>query len=186
MFSENSAILPLITALTLLSIGGAATRSAGSPMSVPVSIAVNGELPPPPKGVIDLKFGDFFKMPVGPLGLEPTGKLLGLDGRRVRIIGYLARQDVPTNGLFYLTPFPVELSEEDEHLADDLPPTTVFVSMPSGNPPTLHSGTLVRLTGRLLVGAKEEPDGRVSTVRLIPDPEIATALSGSPMAPDNK
>src|SRR5262245_31299945 len=46
-------------------------------------------LPPPPPGVHQLKFSDFFKFPIGPLGLEVTEELKDLDGRTVRIMGFM-------------------------------------------------------------------------------------------------
>src|SRR5262245_11529790 len=93
----------------------------------PTALAVNGELPKLPPDVTDLKFHEFFTMPVGPRGLEPTEKLLSLNGQRVRVVGYMAQQEAPVAGLFHLTPLPVALGEEDESLADSLPPSTVFV-----------------------------------------------------------
>ena len=186
MLIGKSAFLPLVTALALVPTGYAASHSPVPPASASAPITVNGELPKPPQGVTDLKFGELFMMPVGPLGLKPTEKLLGLDGRRVRIVGYLARQDVPTPGCLYLAPFPIQLGDEDEPLADDLPPNMVFVHMPAGVGPSPSAGKLVSLIGKLAVGAKEEPDGRVSSVRLIPDPEIAGSLRGIPPPPDGK
>lgn len=129
----------------------------------------------------ELKFRDFFKMPVGPRGLEPSGKLLGLDGRLVRIVGYMAQEEAPIGDRFYLTPFPVLLGQEDEPLADDLPASMVSVHAEAGGKPIPHLNGLLRLTGRLAVGPREEADGRVSDVRLFLDSASSLALlAGSP------
>ncbi|MGH9884568.1 MAG: hypothetical protein ACREBE_03515, partial [bacterium] len=71
--------------------------------------------------VSELRFGEIFEMPVGPRGLEPSAKLLELDGKHVRMRGYMVRAETPTPGVFILSPFPVALGDEDESLADDLP-----------------------------------------------------------------
>jgi len=71
------------------------------------------ELPPLPAGVTDIKFNEFFRQPIGSRGLEFTGKLRGLDGKRVRVPGYMVRQSQPLERCFLLTPVPVELNEDE-------------------------------------------------------------------------
>src|SRR5687768_15034537 len=109
------------------------------------------ELPPLPRGVTELKFSDFFANPVGPRGLELTDKLKALDGKRVRILGYMAAQDERLPGSFLLTPVPVHLHDHDSALADDLPATAVHVFVP-GKPSIGHTRQLLLLTGTLSVG----------------------------------
>ena len=147
----------------------------------PVALAFQGELPPP-SGVTDLKFGEFFMMPIGPRGLEASVKLMELAGKRVRILGYMARQEKPAAGMFILAPLPVSLGDEDESLSDDLPASSIFVHVAgaaSAMPVTYFSG-LLRLTGTLRLGPHEESDGHVSTVRLELDPAQAQALEPGP------
>ena len=144
---------------------------------VPASLVVHGELMSPPAGVSDIKFGELFKMPVGPRGLEPTEKLLSLNGKRVRLVGYMAHQEVPTERLFVLAPLPVSLGDEDESLSDDLPPSAVFVHIET----TAHRNIpymsgLIRLSGTLSVGAQQEVDGHISAVRLQLDPKLANEI----------
>jgi hypothetical protein len=50
-------------------------------------------LPPLPAGATELNFSEFFVSPVGDRGLMLTEKLRGLDGKRVRILGYIVRQE---------------------------------------------------------------------------------------------
>ncbi|GAO37322.1 hypothetical protein SCT_2743 [Sulfuricella sp. T08] len=139
-------------------------------------LSVAGELPPPPPGVTDLKFHDFFKMPVGPGGLVPSEKLLGLNGKHVRIIGYMAQQETPSTGVFILSPIPVVMGDEDEGLADDLPPNVVFVHLEKNDHVVPFIPGLLKLSGILSVSSQEEADGRVSSVRLLLDPELAQAF----------
>lgn len=127
--------------------------------------------------VTDLLFRDFYKMPVGPRGLEPTEKLVRLNGRQVRMRGYMAHQEIPMAGIFVLSPLPVEMGDEDDSLADDLPPSVVFVHLDGQSPrPVPHVPGIVQATGVLSLGPREEPDGHVSHVRLLVDTAQPNAL----------
>jgi len=148
------------------------------------------ELPPLPAGVQELNFKDFFKMPVGDYGLELTDRLRSLDGKRVRMVGYMVFEDltrcnsctvaktvggrpvpawmeatVPGRMMFTFRPCAVSFSHYG--LSDDLPPQTVFVSVPDkvGQLVPFTPGPML-LTGILSVGSKKEMDGRISVVRL--------------------
>lgn len=185
MFSlrKTSVIRVLLVAIGFSDAGMAAAHEAeqravpGVPMKqAPASIAVNSELSPPPLGVTDLKFRDFFKMPVGPGGLEPSAKLLGLNGKRVRIVGYMAQQESPSTGTFILSPIPVTMGDEDESFADDLPSSAIFVHLEGSSGVVPFIPGLLKLTGVLNVGNQEETDGRVSSVRLLLDPALSQAI----------
>jgi hypothetical protein len=135
----------------------------------------------------DLKFREFFQLPVGPRGLAPSARLLSLDGQPVRITGYLAHQDASsaapaTPGMALLTPLPVSLGDEDESFADDLPASTLYLHLagPLAARSVPYRPGLVSLTGTLQVGAQREADGRSSFVRLVLDPESASVLLESP------
>jgi len=129
------------------------------------------KLPPPPPGVADLKFNEFFVMPVGPLGLHPTEKLRSLEGKRVRMLGYMVRQEKPPVGTFLFAPIPVQIHEHDNGLADDLPPATVSVAVPTcRGKPVPFAPDLMVLTGRLHLGNRAQADGRVTFARLELDP----------------
>ena len=116
----------------------------------------------------DLKFRDFFKLPIGPLGLEPTARLLQLQGQQVRLLGYRVKQDEAdaTAGLFLLTPLPITLGDEDERFADDLPATTIYIHFDPAGPVPPYQRGLIAVTGRLEIGAQAEEDGRQSALRL--------------------
>lgn len=142
---------------------------------IPKSIEVSSQLSSA-AGVADLKFNEFYKIPVGPKGLELTPKLVNLIGKKVRIVGYMAKTEPATAGMFVLSPFPVDLGDEDEKLVDDFPPNSVFVHLSDKTlaVPTIQG--LIKLTGTLQVGSFEEVDGHVSTFRLELDPEIVKDL----------
>jgi hypothetical protein len=137
--------------------------------SVPATLAVRKTLGPPPAGVAELKFRDVFKLPVGPKGLEPTDKLLALDGKRVRIVGFMVHQSPAPKGSFLLSPLPVALGDEDEGLADDLPPATLQVDLDAKSRdlavPMLPG--LLQFTGTLHVGMRADPaTGRATPAQL--------------------
>lgn len=128
-------------------------------------------LPPLPPGVTELKFSEFFRQPIGPRGLEYTEKLRALDGRRIRILGFMARQTKPAERCFLLSPVPLTLNEVEYGHADDLPATAIHVFTTSDAPAaTPFTPGLLLLTGKLSLGNRLEADGRTSTVRLFLDP----------------
>ena len=116
----------------------------------------------------DLAFSEFYVMPVGPLGLQPTTKLLGLRGTRVRLVGYMVQAEEPTPGVFMLAPQPVQLAEVADGPADDLPATTVFVHLPADESQRViaYRAGPWALTGTFELGAQAESNQRVSYTRL--------------------
>lgn len=130
----------------------------------------------PPVPAADLAFREFYRLPVGPRGLDATPKLLGLDGQRVRLLGYMAKQSEATAGVFILAPLPVTMGDEDESYADDLPAAAVYVHLAGRGAeaaPVWRPG-LLAVSGTLQVGAADEPDGRKSMVRLVLDEAAET------------
>ncbi|HEX5357438.1 MAG TPA: hypothetical protein VFW93_14590 [Aquabacterium sp.] len=145
----------------------------------PAAVAVHGPLAPPPAQVEHLKFQDMFKTPVGPKGLEPSARLLSLHGRKVRMVGYMATQEESKAGMLILAPMPVNLGDEDESLSDDLPGNAVFVHLarPYAERLVPNLQGLLQVTGTLSVGAFEEADGHVSSVRLELDDATSRLLT---------
>lgn len=125
----------------------------------------------------DLRFADFFKRPIGPRGLEASALLTAMNGRPVRMVGYMAHQDGDTAvpGIFVLSPLPVTLGDEDESFADDLPASVLYVHIPPGAPANTgkvaYIPGLLSVRGMLEIGAQPEADGRISFVRLQLDGE---------------
>ncbi len=129
-------------------------------------------LPAPPPDVSDLTFQEFFG-PIGDRGLEYSERFRARHGQRVRIVGYMVRQEVPTSGLFLLTPTPQATHEMDYALCDDLPPTTLHVIVPArADRVVVHVPGPIAVTGRLEVGPHPEADGRNSVARLILDEPV--------------
>lgn len=129
------------------------------PLSAQMTSAV--ALPPAPEGVEELKFAEFFKLPVGPRGLEPSERLRALDGKRVRLSGFFVFEDwsscsCPPPATMPLTPaaarrqkaqpawmkhvvpgramfapLPVSVSLGHYGLCDDLPPQVAYLDITS-------------------------------------------------------
>jgi hypothetical protein len=142
--------------------------------------------PPPPLGVTDLDFATFFG-PVGDRGLTYSGRLRALAGKPVRILGYMVRQDQPVPGVLLLAPFPFQLHESEYGLAEDLPATLVHVTVPDQETAIVpFTPGLLLLTGELGIGPREEPDGRISTVRLRMHSPPAAPLHAASSNPEEK
>lgn len=142
------------------------------------------KIPPLPPGVTELKFSEFFVSPVGPRGLELTDRLLSLDGKRVRILGYMVRNERGLPGQFLFAAMPVQLHDHDS--SDDLPAALVHVSVPTNvGQQVPYAPGLMLLTGTLDLGPREEADGRNSLVRLAVDPPPAESAqrNSNPTAP---
>ncbi len=135
-------------------------------------------LPDLPEGVADLKFAEIFKSPVGERGLEFSDKAKTLDGKNVRLLGYMVRQSTYTPWKILLTAMPVTVCEKEYGFCDDLPASIVHVTLPKGTSPIPQfTPGLMLLTGTLHLGNREEADGRISTVRLdlLPPPTAPAA-----------
>jgi hypothetical protein len=127
----------------------------------------------------ELRFQDFFILPVGIRGLEMTQTLRQADGQLVTLTGYMVQQEMPTPGEFMLTPRPVQMSEHADGQADDLPPTTVRIKLAAEQHDwaVAHVRGLIRITGVLHVGREEAGDGRVSWVQLQLAPEATRGMN---------
>lgn len=131
----------------------------------------------------ELGFGQFFKQPFGPRGVEPTPQLLAAQGQVVRLTGFMVQQEQPLPGRFLFAPRPVSMSEHADGDADDLPAQTVMVLLPAAQRERLiaHQSGPITLTGRLDWGPAEDETGRVSWLRLhlAPDALAPTAARTS-------
>ncbi|MBV8503900.1 MAG: hypothetical protein JO006_19540 [Paucibacter sp.] len=125
---------------------------------------------------VELRFDELIRKPVGPRGLEFSDKLLGAQGRQVRIAGYMVREETPRAGSFRLAPQPVG---EDDDESSDLPASTFTVLLDPAQSQrfVLNPKGLITIEGRLEVGRQEAPDGRVSWLRLQLAPDALTLTS---------
>jgi hypothetical protein len=158
-------------------------------LSFSLTLGASAATPVPPtaagkSAAAMIGFQEFFRLPVGAYGLEPSERLLEMQGRTVRITGYVADEQDPIPGLLLLAPVPVVLSEREDGPADDLPGSTLFVHLPDdGDSLRNHRGP-VEFTGRLEVGGREEADGRISYVRLyVSDSPSHSAVQASTALP---
>lgn len=101
--------------------------------------------------------------------LAPTPRLLAANGKRVRMLGYVAEMETTVKGGFWLCPRPVRGDESGGGTAD-LPPESVFVIVRS-SPTTVFKAPHrpVEVSGLLQLGAKALPDGTMTHLRLILD-----------------
>jgi len=114
-----------------------------------------------------IEFREFFEAGSGKL--KPSAKLLSLNGRRARLVGFMAQLEQPPNGVFYLCPKPVFADESGGGTAD-LPVGSVRVIVRSAKEKKIpFIARPIEVTGILEVGPKPEDDGTVSSVRLILD-----------------
>jgi hypothetical protein len=159
---------------------GLARAESPHVLQLPAELQVRGELPPLPE-TTDLKFREFFALPIGPKGLTPSQRLLSLAGQRVRVVGYMARQEQPSTGVLIVAPLPVVLGGEDESFSDDLPATTLYVHLADADRyrsvPWMPG--LLSFSGVLRLGAASEVDGRMSFVRLELDPQLSHAIAAA-------
>ena len=124
-----------------------------------------------PDSAVPLSFKEFFE--ASPRELVASGKLLSLNGKRVRITGYMARMERQVLGAFYLVPHPVICDEEGAGTSD-LPVENVLVLVRSAKGKEIaFIPRPLEVTGILEVGNRAEEDGRVSAIRLTLDTERA-------------
>lgn len=112
------------------------------------------KLPPCPPGVTHVEWSELIKTPVGPLGLELTDKIKTLDGKKVRLLGYMVQRDEAVPGALWLTPYPVNIEESEAGFAD-LPPQAVYVLIPYRSKIIApYTPRPLLLTGTLSVGQR--------------------------------
>ena len=117
--------------------------------------------------VTTLSFKEFFELERGEL--KPSARLRTLNGKHVRLVGFMVQMENSPLGAFYLCEHPVFCDEEGGGTAD-LPPESVLVlvSSYSGKSISFIPGAL-EVTGTLEFSRKEESDGHISFIRLILD-----------------
>jgi hypothetical protein len=147
----------------------------------PVAIGQTAVQPSAHPESVRLRMTEFFQFPVGPKGLQISPSLREAQGKRVSMQGYVVQQEVAAPGQFLLTPRPVQMSQHADGEADDLPPSTVAVSLPAEQQDWIVAYTrgLVEVVGVLDVGRQESPDGRVTWVRLQLDSEATRRMNAA-------
>ena len=134
--------------------------------------------------VTEMRFRDLFRSPMGTTGIEISDKLRQANGQAVRLVGYMVQQQNAVAGRFMLAPRPVQMSENADGDADDLPATTVMVYLDPGLQDWVvpYVRGLVTVNGKLAVSRHEETDGRVSWVRLQLDADATRSMNAFEVA----
>jgi hypothetical protein len=90
-----------------------------------------------------------------------------LNGKAVRVRGFMVQIEEAPTGCFYLATHPVE-QDESGGGTGDLPVDSLLVRVPELADQVIPwRASPVEVVGRLEVGREEEADGRVSAIRLI-------------------
>src|SRR5215813_6184157 len=112
--------------------------------------------------IATLKFNEFFE--ISGSELRPSRRLMSLNGRRVRITGYMAMMEEPLRGVFYLCPRRVYADESGGGTAD-LPVETVLVKVNSAKDRELgHIPNPIEVVGILEIvepGREAAPGSRI-------------------------
>lgn len=188
----GTSVLASFLAITVLCGQPPARQSASLPATPPAptpsAFPLQGTLPPAPEGVVDFSLDRLYVQPAGRRGLEFTAEARELNGKRVRLTGFMVRQTQPIPWCFLLSPVTLTLHEREYGLAEDLPATALHVFFPRVLPPVLpwERRPLIA-TGVLSLGNREEADGRISSARLQIDqvefagrPTLGTFQTSSP------
>lgn len=144
----------------------------------PATLAVTATLPPTPDGVAELRFRDLITLPIGARGLEASDTLRALDGKRVRVVGFMVQQSTPVPGRFLLSPLPAAIGDDDEGLADDVPPALLEITLATPHATVAHVTGLLQISGTLELGPHESTGNpRIAFARIRPDARTAKALA---------
>ena len=171
----------LLAVVVIIAVAAGIQRAEASELAmhdVPARLAVRKALKAPPSDVIEMRFSDLYAMPVGPRGLEPSASLRAAEGRTIRIVGFMVREENPSHDGFLLAPLPVALGDEDEGLADDLPPALIHVSSDALRGKQIpYMPGLLQIQGTLRLSAQVDAETqRVSAIQLEPERRTARAL----------
>lgn len=176
----TAARLPFAVALALalpiaLALLVAACAEPNRPPAATVAAAVAGSPPrssstprvaPTSDDALLLEFGELLASDSGPL--RPSEKLQAANGKRVRVVGFMAQMEVPPPNGFYLTRRPVSCDEGGAGIGD-LPPDAIRVLARTSRPsPAMlpYVSGRVEVRGTLELGPLEEPDGTISRIRI--------------------
>lgn len=133
------------------------------------------------KSPVEIRFQDFFKLPIGPKGVDFSSKAITLIGQYVAVTGYMVKSDAAHEGQFFLTPNPLEINELDDGPANDLPVNAVLVKLDKSQSKLqiAQEDGLVRVQGQLELGRQENESGEVTWIRVIVSPHSVKIINKS-------
>jgi hypothetical protein len=118
--------------------------------------------------------------------LQPSAKATALDGKRVRVVGFMAEMEEPIPGAFYLVPRPIRLDESGAGTGD-LPLESILIAVPGSEGKIIpHAEGALEGIGLLEVGNRADDQGRVSNFRLRLDPDQRLAQAHAAAATSSK
>jgi hypothetical protein len=130
------------------------------------------------KEPIALEFQSFFKMPLGPKGLEVTDKLVQADGQFVRLKGFMVKSENPAQGSFVLAPRPIQLSEHADGDANDLPASVCWIYLDNSQKSWVvpHIPGPITVEGIFNFKRMEAPDGSIAWFHLQLKPDAISEV----------
>lgn len=168
--------LPLLLALLVCGGAFAAMYASRAPERLEQNPALQAQVTPDPVRIPEfatwpeLRMKDLFKNPIGDYGLEYSDTAKALDGKSVRITGFMAQTDWKEYHHFLLATFPLILHDREYGQADEIPSGAVLVEMPKGEAAAFTKG-LMMLSGTLRLGRFQAPGDRTIWARLELHPE---------------
>lgn len=190
------AVTVLTWAITSRAVGAEVAEIL--PLAVPTNqnqrFVLRPQLPPPPEGVVDFSLTELLIASRTGSGVDYSPRAKELDGKMVRINGYMVRQASPIPWAILFSPVPQSAHEREYFLCDDLPISTIHVFFPkSAQPIVPFHPEMVAIIGRLELGGRSEADERTSLARLFVKPGqkepmvsvshlVRTPITESPMS----
>jgi len=118
--------------------------------------------------------------------LQPSAKATALEGKRVRVVGFMAEMEEPIQGAFYLVPRPIKLDESGAGTGD-LPLESILIAVPGSEGKVIpHAEGALEGIGVLEVGNRADDQGHVSNFRLRLDPDQRLAQAHAAAAASSK
>ena len=127
---------------------------------------------------IALEFQSFFKLPMGPKGLEVTDTVTQSSGKLVRLKGFMVNSELPTRGAFILAPRPIQMSEHADGDANDLPASVCWVYLDNAqkNWVVPHIPGPITIEGVFSFKRMEAPDGSIAWFHLQLSPDAISEV----------
>lgn len=135
--------------------------------ALPLALASAAVADPAPQGeaATPLDLRALYVARGGKLAIAP--EVEALNGKAVRVRGFMVQMEEAPRGYFYLATHPVE-QDESGGGTGDLPVQSLLVRVPElAGQEIPWRARPVEVVGTLQVGREEEADGRVSSIRVI-------------------
>lgn len=154
-------------------------------LGLTISTQVRSQVRMDVEKVTTIRFQSFFKLPIGPKGLEVSEEVLNASGQKIRLTGYMVKNELPTQGVFMLSPRPIQLSEHADGDANDLPAAVclVYLDEHQKNWIVPHIAGPLTVEGQFAFKRIEASDGSVAWFHLYLAPDAVIAANTEPRSP---